>query len=103
MKPHDKIRTGDVFPSLCPRASRVLCNERGSAAVPSWKCHVLFVTLLHKEVVFSEATEVDNQDGQWRNVAKGLVSLLQSSGKHLLSASNISHHLHMAPSNVMIM
>lgn len=63
IKPHDKIITGDVFPSLCPGASQMLRNERRRAAVRSWKCHVLLVALLHKEVVFSKATEVDSEDG----------------------------------------
>lgn len=41
----------------------MLRNERRGAAVRSWKCHVLFVTLLHKEVIFSKPTEVDSEDG----------------------------------------
>lgn len=42
----------------------MLCNERRSAAVRSWKCHVLLVTLLRKEVRFNKAMEVDDADGE---------------------------------------
>lgn len=52
VKTHDDITTVDVFPSLRPAASQMLCNEHRSAAMQSCKCHVLFMTLLHKEVNF---------------------------------------------------
>lgn len=59
VKPHDDITTVDVFPSLRPAASQMLCNEHHTAAMQSCKCHVLFMTLLHKEVNF--AFEANNK------------------------------------------
>lgn len=59
IKPHDDITTVDVFPSLRPAASQMLRNEHRSAAMQSCKCHMLFMTLLHKEVNF--ACEANNK------------------------------------------